>query len=176
MSPLHTQLNFTYPIALVNYHTCTPIEQAFSPSLQLAVTYQQHSCTGSPLVASHWAPPLTLSRHTPPGLQPASRAVSYIRRTVDQLQPICHYGVWSCLYSAVQTRLDYWLQHLPPAVMHDACTRVDTAVIEAVERITYRGALASVEVQARFQLPIRRRGCGIRSRRWLALSAFCGPG
>ena len=37
--------------------------------------------------------------------------------------------------------------------MHDACTRVDTAVIEAVERITYRGALASVEVQARFQLP-----------------------
>ena len=74
----------------------------------------------------------------------------------------------------MQTRLDYWLQHLPPVVTRDMCDRVDAALVQAVERITYVGALASEEVHARFHLPIRRRGCGVRSRRWLALSAFCG--
>ena len=99
---------------------------------------------------------------------------SYLRRTVEQLQPASHYGLWSCLYSAVQTRMDYWLQHLPPTVTRDTCERVDAAVVQAVEGITYSGALASEEVLARFRLPIRRRGCGIRSRRWLASGAFCG--
>ena len=70
--------------------------------------------------------------------------------------------------------MDYWLQHLPPTVMRDTCERVDAAVVQAVEGITYSGALASEEVLARFRLLIRRRGCGIRSRRWLASGAFCG--
>ena len=68
---------------------------------------------------------------------------SYVRRTVEQLQPASHYGLWTCLYSAVQTRLDYWLQHLPPVVTRDMCDRVDAALVQAVERITYVGALAT---------------------------------
>ena len=44
-------------------------------------------------------------------------------------------------------------------------------MVSAVESITYRGALASAEVLTRFRLPIRRRGCGIRSRPWLAHGA-----
>ena len=47
-------------------------------------------------------------------------------------------------------------------------------MVQAVERITIPGALASDMVLARFHLPIRRRGCGVRSRRWLSLSAFSG--
>ena len=99
---------------------------------------------------------------------------SYTRRTVEQLRPACHFGLWSCLYSAVQSRMDYWLQHLPPPVTLEVSTRVDDAMVSAVESITYRGALASAEVLTRFRLPIRRRGCGIRSRLWLAHGAFCG--
>jgi hypothetical protein len=46
--------------------------------------------------------------------------------------------------------------------------------VQAVESISAPGALASEMVLARFRLPIRRRGCGVRSRRWLSLSAYAG--
>jgi hypothetical protein len=31
-----------------------------------------------------------------------------------QLQPASSFAMWSCLYSAIQTRLDFWLQYLTP--------------------------------------------------------------
>ena len=33
--------------------------------------------------------------------------VSYIRSTIHQLQPASSFATWSCLYSAIQTRLDF---------------------------------------------------------------------
>ena len=67
--------------------------------------------------------------------------------------------------------LDY-SQHLPPSVTEEVCDRVDAVVASAVESMLLPGALLCPTVLARFRLPIRRRGCGVRSRRWLAPGAF----
>ena len=46
---------------------------------------------------------------------------SYIRSTIHQLQPASSFATWSCLYSAIQTRLDFWLQHLTPEETEATC-------------------------------------------------------
>ena len=99
--------------------------------------------------------------------------VSYIRSTIHQLQPASSFAMWSCLYSAIQTRLDFWLQHLTPEETEATCHTVDAELRDAVEALTYHGATASEEVRLRVRLPIWRRGCGIRSRLSLAPAAFC---
>jgi hypothetical protein len=99
--------------------------------------------------------------------------VSYIRSTIHQLQPASSFAMWSCLYSAIQTRLDFWLQHLTPEETEATCHAVDAELRDAVETLTYHGATASEEVRLRVRLPIWRRGCGIRSRLSLAPAAFC---
>ena len=99
--------------------------------------------------------------------------VSYIRSTIHQLQPASSFAMWSCLYSAIQTRLDFWLQHLTPEETEATCHTVDAELRDAVEALTYHGATASEEIRLRVRLPIWRRGCGIRSRLSLAPAAFC---
>ena len=42
-----------------------------------------------------------------------------------QLQPASSFATWSCLYSAIQTRLDFWLQHLTPEETEATCHTVD---------------------------------------------------
>jgi hypothetical protein len=82
--------------------------------------------------------------------------VSYIRSTIHQLQPASSFGTWSCLYSAIQTRLDFWLQHLTPEETEATCHTVDAELRDAVEALTYHGAMASEEVRLRVCLPIWR--------------------
>ena len=50
---------------------------------------------------------------------------SYIRSTIHQLQPASSFATWSCLYSAIQTRVDFWLQHLTPEETEATCHTVD---------------------------------------------------
>ena len=105
--------------------------------------------------------------------QLTGRYESYIRHIVTQLRTPSAYAAWACIQRAGQTRMDYWLQHLPPSVMEAAADRVDAVVVESVEALTYEGAMAPEEALVRLRLPVRRRGCGMRSRRWLSPIAYC---
>jgi hypothetical protein len=68
---------------------------------------------------------------------------SYIRSTIHQLQPASSFATWSCLYSAIQTRLDFWLQHLTPEETEATCHAVDAELRDAVEALTYHGAICT---------------------------------
>ena len=89
-----------------------------------------------------------LTRIIPPA---DPRAVRY---RVDPSAPACLY--------AIQTRLDFWLQHLTPEETETTChtsmpycgRRVASDTVEA---LTYHGALALEEVRMRVCLPIWRR-------------------
>ena len=105
--------------------------------------------------------------------QKAADFESYVTSTISQLQSASSFGLWSCLYSAISTRLDYWLQHLPPDVTQGLCTAADRVLGEAVERLTYAGALDDDVTLRRMRLPVRRRGCGIRSRADVSRAAYC---
>jgi hypothetical protein len=66
--------------------------------------------------------------------------VSYIRSTIHQLQPASSFATWSsCLYTAIQTRLDFWLQHLTPEETEVTCHTVDAELRDAVEGVQMPG-------------------------------------
>ena len=73
---------------------------------------------------------------------------------------------------ACAPRFDYWLRHMPPneTVQHAAV--FDHAMLQAAEQLGYVGMLHDPLTRRRFHLPARMRGCGIRSRAWLAPIAF----
>ena len=61
---------------------------------------------------------------------------------------------------------------MPPneTVQHAAV--FDRAMLQAAEQLGYVGMLHDPLTRRRFRLPARMRGCGIRSRAWLAPIAF----
>ena len=97
--------------------------------------------------------------------------VSYIETTVTQLRDQPH-AAWAALFYSCAPRFDYWLRHMPPheTVQHAAV--FDHAMLQAAEQLGYVGMLHDVLTRRRFHLPARMRGCGIRSRAWLAPIAF----
>jgi hypothetical protein len=102
----------------------------------------------------------------------ADGVVRYIESTVEQLAEQRH-ALWASLYYCCQTRFDYWLRHCPPHQTEVAASRIDDALIAAATSLTYDGCLDDEITLERFALPARLRGCGIRRRVTLALSAYC---
>lgn len=98
--------------------------------------------------------------------------VSYIDTTVIELRSYPHL-LWSALFYCIQSRFDFWLRHVPPAHTTMHARRLDERVLRAVEEITYDGMLGDALTRARFRLPSRLRGCGVRSREGLAPAAYC---
>ena len=97
--------------------------------------------------------------------------VSYIETTVTQLRDQPH-AAWAALFYSCAPRFDYWLRHMPPneTVQHAAV--FDRAMLQAAEQLGYVGMMHDPLTRRRFRLPARMRGCGIRSRAWLAPIAF----
>lgn len=97
--------------------------------------------------------------------------VSYIETTVTQLRDQPH-AAWAALFYSCAPRFDYWLRHMPPneTVQHAAV--FDHAMLQAAEQLGYVGMLHDALTRRRFHLPARMRGCGIRSRAWIAPIAF----
>jgi len=97
--------------------------------------------------------------------------VSYIETTVTQLRDQPH-AAWAALFYSCAPRFDHWLRHMPPheTVQHAAV--FDHAMLQAAEQLGYVGMLHDAFTRRRFHLPARMRGCGIRSRAWLAPIAF----
>ena len=102
----------------------------------------------------------------------ADEIVSYIQKTVTQLHDSPH-ALWAALYYSAQHKFDYWLRHMPPAEVGDAAARIDAAMIQAVEAVSYVGMCGDGYARRRVHLPARMRGCGIRSLTMLAPIAYC---
>ena len=68
--------------------------------------------------------------------------------------------------------MDYWLQHLPPDDTRTLCVTADRVLGEAVERLTYTGALDDDVIHRRVRLRKERRDSGEEGRRepWHAWS------
>jgi hypothetical protein len=99
--------------------------------------------------------------------QIADGIVSYIYTTITQLRDHPH-AAWAALVYCCQSRLDYWLRHVPPSMTRTAAMRVDRALVEAAEMLGYDGMLAEPLTRIRFHMPSRMRGCGVRSRVMIA--------
>ena len=101
------------------------------------------------------------------------RIVSYLSTTQTLLHAHRHHS-WTSTYYCVAPDLDYryWLRHLPPTVTAHAAGVVDSTLTAHVESHLYPNALNHGIVCARFHLPARLHGMGLRSRRELALTAF----
>ena len=99
--------------------------------------------------------------------------VSYIETTITQLRDQPH-AAWAALFYSCAPRFDYWLRHMPPneTVQHAAV--FDRAMLQAAEQLGYVGMMHDPLTRRRFRLPARMRGCGIRSRAWLAPIALAG--
>ena len=104
-----------------------------------------------------------------------SSTVSAIRHTTSQLREAPHH-VWALLSLCHSCEFDYWLRHLPPDVTGPFAARIDDAILEAFEGLTYRGAITDhpywIQLLQRMRLPPRRHGCGLRSRVELAPVAY----
>ena len=61
---------------------------------------------------------------------------------------------------------------MPPAEVGDAAARIDAAMIQAVEAVSYVGMCGDGYARRRVHLPARMRGCGIRSLATLAPIAY----
>jgi hypothetical protein len=101
----------------------------------------------------------------------AKEIVKYIEDTVEKLSCNPH-ALWAALYYCCQSRFDFWLRHETPDITRSGAGQVDAALEKAVESLSYSGMLDDDILLARLRLPARRRGCGIRSRGWLAAIAF----
>lgn len=101
----------------------------------------------------------------------ATSVVKYIEDTVAKLSCNAH-ALWAALYYCCQSRFDFWLRHETPHITRPYAEQIDAALKKAVESLGYDGMLDDEIVMARLRLPARRRGCGIRSRAWLAPIAF----
>ena len=97
----------------------------------------------------------------------ADEIVSYIQKTVTQLHDSPH-ALWAALYYSAQHKFDYWLRHMPPAEVGDAAARIDAAMIQAVEAVSYVGMCGDGYARRRVHLPARMRGCvmAAASARW----------
>ena len=84
--------------------------------------------------------------------------------------------MWALLSLCHSCEFDYWLRHLPPDVTGPFAARIDDAILEAFEGLTYRGAITDhpywIQLLQRMRLPPRRHGCGLRSRVELAPVAY----
>ena len=106
-------------------------------------------------------------------LEIAGGIVSYIDKTVTELRD-SPFEAWSVIENCCQSRFDYQLRHVCPSMTVGAAALVDEALIHAAEAIGgYEGVLGDAITLRRFNLPARMRGCGIRSRVWLAAIAYC---
>ena len=61
------------------------------------------------------------------------RALKHSKYRAPPPVPASTFGTWSCLYSAIQTRLDFWLQHLTPEETESTCHTVDAELCDAVD-------------------------------------------
>ena len=86
---------------------------------------------------------ISIIRHFGNLLSYLSHVFTHFTPLYHQLQPASSFAMWSCLYSAIQTRLDFWLQHLTPEETEATCHTVDAELRDAVEALTYHGATAS---------------------------------
>jgi len=95
--------------------------------------------------------------------QQATEICELIENTATELQSKPH-AFWSCLY--------YWLRHMPPRQTIGAAARVDRALLTAAYSLGYDSIFEDQLTLRRLRLPARMRGCGIRSRVWLAPIAY----
>ena len=103
--------------------------------------------------------------------QQAPEICELIENTATELQSKPH-AFWSCLYYSLAPRIDYWLRHMPPRQTIGAAARVDRALLTAAYSLGYDSIFEDQLTLRRLRLPARMRGCGIRSRVWLAPIAY----
>jgi hypothetical protein len=97
--------------------------------------------------------------------------VSYVQKTVNELRNVSPFDAWSTLNLCCQTKLDYLLRLLLPVDSDDLAAKVDNALGNAATALGLD--LTDPYVYARFELPARLRGGGVRERVWLRLAAYC---
>ena len=97
--------------------------------------------------------------------------VSCIEKTTSELRATPH-CLWSCLTYSLAPKFDYWLRHMPPVQTVNAAARVDRALLATARELGYDSIFHDAITQRRLRLPVRMRGCGLRSRVWLAPIAY----
>ncbi|KAL1527728.1 hypothetical protein AB1Y20_009113 [Prymnesium parvum] len=101
----------------------------------------------------------------------ASGVVTYIRDTSAKLRDHPQ-ALWTALYYGCQSRFDYWLRHVAPRFVIEGARRVDAAILEVCEQLTYGGCFREPLTLCRMRLPGRMGGCGLRARADLAYAAY----